>query len=160
MPQTEVFCCYLVRYLVQTRVQPFQTLCLVYGWITVWSIELDWLTGSRECTLFSKNRARIGQVPQKQVFRCYLPRQCFQTGAGRIQSISVLPGWIGVRSIELNLQHGSRDCAYTVENGARIRHLGCKSSIWLIFCQFNGPARGCSNRIARPGILLDCSVVY
>ena len=33
------------------------------------------------------------------------------------------PRWIVVRQFELILPYGSRDCAFAVENGAKIRHL-------------------------------------
>ena len=130
LPQNEVFRCYLVTQCFLPRVQRFQTFTLVHRRIAVQSINMNFRSGSRECTFSTQIWAEIGHVPPKQVFRHYLASYCSQTTLGHIRSICVASRWIGLWSFELNLQRESRNCAIAAENGADIRPLPQK----VAFC--------------------------
>ena len=114
------------------RVQPFQTFSLVHGRIAVQSINMNFCSGSRDCTFSPQIWAEIGQVPPKQVFRCYLARYCSQTTLGHIRSICVVSRWIGLRPFELNLQRESRELITSTQKSARNPTFAAKSGILLI----------------------------
>ena len=97
-------------------------------------------SGSRERTFSSQNWARIGQVPQKQVFRHYLARYCFQTQLGHIQSICMASRWIGVWSFELNLRRELRELAISPQKSGQNTTFAAKCGIWLLSREILLPA--------------------
>ena len=103
---------------------------------------MNFCSGSRELIFSSPNWARIGRVPQKQVFQYYLARYCPQTIVGHIQSICMASRWIGVWSFELNLLGVSRELTITPQKLGQNPTFAAKCGIWLISCEIILPDPG------------------
>ena len=103
-------------------------------------VELNFPSGSRERTFSSQNWTRVGQVPQKQVFRYYLARYCSQTTVGHIHSICMASRWIVAWPFELNFLGVSRELAVSPQKSVQNPTFAAKCGIWLLSCEILLPA--------------------
>ena len=101
---------------------------------------MNFPSGSRERTFSSQNWARIGQVPQKQVFQHHLARYCSQTPLGRIHSIFMASTWIVAWSFELNFLGVSRELAISPQKSGQNPTFAAKCGVWLLSREILLPA--------------------